>query len=89
MPLKESSIHPFIYIKFSQWLFLKKSENFSREIISTPLISGTALVKKIGHFIVLLTKRQKNPIYHWFSLVNHHGTSAKKRNATISLVSGR
>ena len=68
-------IHQFIDFKFSQWLFLKKSKNFSREIITTPLISGTALVKKIGCFIVLLTKRQKNLIYLQFSLTNYHRTS--------------
>jgi len=58
-------------------------------MITTSLIFRTALVKKTGCFIVLLTKRQKNSIYHWFSLANHLGTSAEKKNATISLVSGR
>jgi len=87
--LKESSIHLFICIKFSQWPFLKKSDDFPREMITTLLISRTALVKKISHFIVLLTKRQNNSIYYQFSLTNHHGTLAKKKNATISLVSGR
>ena len=35
MPLKISLIHPYTYTKFNQWLFLKKSENFLREIIAT------------------------------------------------------
>ena len=89
MPLKISLIHPYTYTKFNQWPFFKKSENFLRKIIATPLSSGTALVNKTGCFIVLLTERQKNSIYQQFSLVNYFGTIAEKKNATILLVSGR
>ena len=61
----------------------------SKEITSIPLISGTALVKTIGHFIVLLTKRQKVSIYHQFSHANYHGITVKKMNVMTSLASGR
>ena len=52
-------------------------------------MSVTALVKKIGCFIVLLTKRQKNSIYLQFSLANYHGTSVKKMNVMTLLTSRR
>jgi len=50
----DSSIH----------LYQIQSAAISKEITAIPLISGTTLVKTIGHFIVLLTKRQKVSIYH-------------------------
>ena len=66
-----------------------QSVAISKEITSIILISKTALVKTIGYFIVLSTKRQKVSIYHWFSYTNHHGITVKKINVTTLLASER
>ena len=83
----ELLIHHLNSIKFMLLLFLKSSGYSSIRILIITLISGTVLVKLIGPYILqLTTKKPKKRLLHLLSHINHLGTFAANKTATLFLL---